>query len=88
MLLKLHLIYVILEIKMPSSIWSSHLFLGGQPALLYIVSGLIGFVTFHCLWNREVKQVRLINLCHIIVCTIDILVRIIGACIMCGSPHR
>ena len=29
-----------------------------QPALLYIVPGVIGFVAVHCLWNGEVKQVR------------------------------
>ncbi|TVU01408.1 hypothetical protein EJB05_53121, partial [Eragrostis curvula] len=28
---------------------------GGQPALQYVASGLIGFVAVHCLWN-EVKQ--------------------------------
>jgi minor histocompatibility antigen H13 len=48
----LPLISVISEIL----IWS---FLGHmQPALLYIVPGVIGFVAVHCLWNGEVKQVR------------------------------
>nr|CAB3448584.1 unnamed protein product [Digitaria exilis] len=34
-------------------------FQAAQPALLYIVPGVIGFVAVHCLWNGEVKQVRL-----------------------------
>lgn len=29
-----------------------------QPALLYLVPGVIGFVAVHCLWYGEVKQVR------------------------------
>ncbi|KAG2538793.1 hypothetical protein PVAP13_9NG404214 [Panicum virgatum] len=29
-----------------------------QPALLYIVPGVISFVVVHYLWNGEVKQVR------------------------------
>jgi hypothetical protein len=39
---------------------------GGQPALHPVASGMIGFVAVHCLWNVEVKQVRLVNLCHIV----------------------
>ncbi|WVZ87357.1 hypothetical protein U9M48_034004 [Paspalum notatum var. saurae] len=31
-------------------------FQAAQPALLYIVPGVIGFVAVHCLWNGEVKQ--------------------------------
>lgn len=31
-------------------------FQAAQPALLYIVPGVIGSVAFHGLWNREVKQ--------------------------------
>jgi hypothetical protein len=69
-ILELHLIYVILKIKMPCSICSSHLFFssqgGGQPALHPVASGMIDFVAVHCLWNVEVKQVRLVNLCHIV----------------------
>ncbi|XP_078149383.1 signal peptide peptidase [Carex rostrata] len=30
-------------------------FQAAQPALLYIVPGVLGFVATHCLWNREVK---------------------------------
>ncbi|XP_037449255.1 signal peptide peptidase 1-like [Triticum dicoccoides] len=30
-------------------------FRAAQPALLYIVPGVIGFVAVHCLWNGEVK---------------------------------
>ncbi|KAM3296733.1 hypothetical protein ACQJBY_038871 [Aegilops geniculata] len=30
-------------------------FRAAQPALLYIVPGVIGFVAAHCLWNGEVK---------------------------------
>uniref|UniRef100_A0A0D9WGV8 Uncharacterized protein n=1 Tax=Leersia perrieri TaxID=77586 RepID=A0A0D9WGV8_9ORYZ len=30
-------------------------FQAAQPALLYIVPGVIGFVAVHCLWNGEVK---------------------------------
>ncbi|XP_048535159.1 signal peptide peptidase 1-like [Triticum urartu] len=30
-------------------------FRAAQPALLYIVPGVIGFVAVHCLWNAEVK---------------------------------
>ncbi|URE02751.1 hypothetical protein MUK42_33815 [Musa troglodytarum] len=30
-------------------------FQAAQPALLYIVPGVIGFVAAHCLWNGEVK---------------------------------
>jgi minor histocompatibility antigen H13 len=37
-------------------IWSS--FGHMQPALLYIVPGVIGSVAVHCLWSGEVKQVR------------------------------
>jgi hypothetical protein len=33
-----------------------------QPALLYIVPGVIGFVAVHCLWNGEVKPVSLLTL--------------------------
>jgi len=29
---------------------------GGQPALQYVASRVIGFVAVHCLWNVEVKQ--------------------------------
>ncbi|RZS12615.1 hypothetical protein BHM03_00044088, partial [Ensete ventricosum] len=32
-------------------------FQAAQPALLYIVPGVIGFVAAHCLWNGEVKPV-------------------------------
>lgn len=32
-----------------------------QPALLYIVPGVIGFVAVHCLWNGEVKPVSLLT---------------------------
>ena len=48
----LPLISVISEIL----IWSfwGHM----QPALLYIVPGVISFVVVHYLWNGEVKQVR------------------------------
>lgn len=28
-----------------------------QPALLYIVPSVIGFLAAHCLWNGDVKQV-------------------------------
>jgi len=31
-------------------------FQAAQPALLYIVPGVIGFVAVHCLWNGEIKQ--------------------------------
>ncbi|XP_039116921.1 LOW QUALITY PROTEIN: signal peptide peptidase 1 [Dioscorea cayenensis subsp. rotundata] len=31
-------------------------FQAAQPALLYIVPGVIGFVAVHCLWNGEVKE--------------------------------
>ncbi|XP_074574989.1 signal peptide peptidase 2-like [Curcuma longa] len=31
-------------------------FQAAQPALLYIVPGVIGFLAAHCLWNGEVKQ--------------------------------
>ncbi|KAK1262809.1 Signal peptide peptidase 1 [Acorus gramineus] len=31
-------------------------FQAAQPALLYIVPGVIGFVAVHCLWNGEVKS--------------------------------
>lgn len=34
-------------------LWLHHL----QPALLYIVPGVIGSVAVHCLWNGEVKPV-------------------------------
>lgn len=30
-----------------------------QPALLYIVPAVIGFLAAHCIWNGEVKQVCL-----------------------------
>ncbi|KVI05209.1 Peptidase A22B, signal peptide peptidase [Cynara cardunculus var. scolymus] len=30
-------------------------FQAAQPALLYIVPGVIGFLAAHCLWNGEVK---------------------------------
>ncbi|OAY68300.1 signal peptide peptidase 1 [Ananas comosus] len=30
-------------------------FQAAQPALLYIVPGVVGFVAVHCLWNGEVK---------------------------------
>ncbi|KAJ4757165.1 Signal peptide peptidase family protein [Rhynchospora pubera] len=30
-------------------------FQAAQPALLYIVPGVLGFVATHCLWHREVK---------------------------------
>uniref|UniRef100_A0A1D1YN77 Minor histocompatibility antigen H13 n=1 Tax=Anthurium amnicola TaxID=1678845 RepID=A0A1D1YN77_9ARAE len=30
-------------------------FQAAQPALLYIVPGVVGFVAIHCLWNGEVK---------------------------------
>ncbi|KAG6533103.1 hypothetical protein ZIOFF_006964 [Zingiber officinale] len=32
-------------------------FQAAQPALLYIVPGVIGFLAAHCLWNGEVKSV-------------------------------
>ena len=32
---------------------------------------MIGFVAVHCLWNVEVKQVRSVNLRHIVVRTVD-----------------
>jgi len=48
----LPLISVISEILIWS--FSGHM----QPALLYIVPGVIGFIAVHCLWNGEVKQVR------------------------------
>jgi len=44
---------------------------GGQPALQYVASRVIGFVAVHCLWNVEVKQVRSVNLRHIVVRTVD-----------------
>ncbi|KAG6493023.1 hypothetical protein ZIOFF_047996 [Zingiber officinale] len=31
-------------------------FQAAQPALLYIVPGIIGFLAAHCLWNGEVKS--------------------------------
>jgi hypothetical protein len=44
---------------------------GGQPVLQYVAAGVIDFVAVHCLWNVEVKQVMVVNLRHIVVCTID-----------------
>ncbi|PNX80772.1 signal peptide peptidase-like protein, partial [Trifolium pratense] len=32
-------------------------FQAGQPALLYIVPAVIGFLAAHCIWNGDVKQV-------------------------------
>lgn len=32
-----------------------------QPALLYIVPGVIGIVGAHCLWNGDVKMVRTVS---------------------------
>ncbi|MQL41606.1 hypothetical protein EI012_27255 [Escherichia coli] len=29
---------------------------GCQPALLYIVPAVIGFLAAHCIWNGDVKQ--------------------------------
>lgn len=29
-----------------------------QPALLYIVPAVVGFLAAHCIWNGDVKQVR------------------------------
>lgn len=34
-----------------------------QPALLYIVPAVIGFLAAHCIWNGEVKQVCSATLC-------------------------
>lgn len=31
-------------------------FQAAQPALLYIVPGVVGFLAVHCIWNGEVKQ--------------------------------
>ncbi|KAG4113419.1 hypothetical protein ERO13_D13G223201v2 [Gossypium hirsutum] len=30
-------------------------FQAAQPALLYIVPAVMGFLALHCIWNREVK---------------------------------
>ena len=38
--------------------WGTFCSLLVQPALLYIVPGVIGFVAAHCLWNGEVKEVK------------------------------
>lgn len=38
-----------------SCVWHS------QPALLYIVPGVVGFVAVHCLWNGEVKPVSSVH---------------------------
>ncbi|KAK1372763.1 Signal peptide peptidase [Heracleum sosnowskyi] len=32
-------------------------FQAAQPALLYIVPCVVGFLAFHCIWNGEVKQI-------------------------------
>ncbi|KAK3205330.1 hypothetical protein Dsin_019376 [Dipteronia sinensis] len=37
-------------------------FQAAQPALLYIVPSVIGFLAAHCIWNGEVKPVRLMPL--------------------------
>nr|DAD42730.1 TPA_asm: hypothetical protein HUJ06_000960 [Nelumbo nucifera] len=34
-----------------------------QPALLYIVPAVIGFVAIHCIWNGEVKPVCSTPIC-------------------------
>ena len=36
-----------------------------QPALLYIVPAVIGFLAAHCIWNGEVKQVCFISYVHL-----------------------
>jgi hypothetical protein len=63
-----------LKIERPCAICSPHHFFsqgGGQTALQYVASGVIDFVAVHCLWNVEVKQVMSVNLCHVVVSTID-----------------